>query len=60
MPVVKFTTVGSSHKKKVLQFSFVMMQPGYELDELQIYSMYVEQVQSYKYLGSVVNSDNSI
>jgi len=28
--------------------------------ELQIDSMHLEQVQSYKYLGSTVNSDNSI
>jgi len=27
---------------------------------LQINSMYIEQVQSYKYLGSSVNIDNSI
>jgi hypothetical protein len=33
---------------------------NYDLEELQINSMYVEQVQSYKYLESVVNSDNSI
>ena len=32
----------------------------YKLEELQIDSMYLEQVQSYKYLGSTVNSDNSI
>jgi hypothetical protein len=31
----------------------------YEPEELQINSMYLEQVQSYKYLGSIVNSDNS-
>jgi hypothetical protein len=30
------------------------------LEELQINSMYLEQVQSYKYLGPTVNSDNSI
>jgi hypothetical protein len=29
-------------------------------EELQINSMYPEQVQSYKYLGSAVNNDNSI
>ena len=33
---------------------------NYDLEELQINSMYLEQVQSYKYLGSTVNSDNSI
>jgi hypothetical protein len=33
---------------------------NYKLEELQIDSMYLEQVQSYKYLGSTVNSDNSI
>jgi hypothetical protein len=33
---------------------------NYELEELQIDSMYLEQVQSYKYLGSTVNSNNSI
>jgi hypothetical protein len=32
----------------------------YKLEELQINSMYLEQVQSYKYLGSTVNSDNAI
>jgi hypothetical protein len=30
----------------------------YDLEELQINSTYLGQVQSYKYLGSVVNSDN--
>jgi hypothetical protein len=33
---------------------------NYDLEEQQINSMYLEQVQSYKYLGSTVNSDNSI
>jgi hypothetical protein len=33
---------------------------NYKLEELQINSMYPEQVQSYKYLGSTVNSDKSI
>jgi hypothetical protein len=33
---------------------------NYKLQELQIDSMYPEQVQSYKYLRSTVNSDNSI
>ena len=33
---------------------------NYKLEELQTDSMYLEQVQSYKYLGSTVNSDNSI
>jgi len=32
----------------------------YKLEELQIDSMYLKQVQSYKYLGSTVNSDDSI
>jgi hypothetical protein len=32
---------------------------NYKLEELQINSMYLQQVQSYKYLGSTVNSDNS-
>ena len=32
---------------------------NYNLEELQIISMHLEQVQSYKYLGSTVNSDNS-
>jgi hypothetical protein len=36
------------------------MRKNYKSDELQINSMYLEQVQSYKYLGSTVNSDNSI
>jgi hypothetical protein len=33
---------------------------NYNLEELQINSMYLEQVQSYKYLGLTVDSDNSI
>jgi len=33
---------------------------NYKLEGLQNDSMYLEQVQSYKYLGSAVNSDNSI
>ena len=33
---------------------------NYNLEELQINLIYLEQVQSYKYLGSTVNSDNSI
>jgi len=33
---------------------------NYKLEELQTDSMYLEQVQSYRYLGSTVNSDNSI
>jgi hypothetical protein len=33
---------------------------NYKSEELQIDSMYLEQVQSYKYLGSAVNSDNTI
>jgi len=33
---------------------------NYNLEELQINSMYLEQVQSHKYLGSTMNSDNSI
>ena len=32
----------------------------YKLEELQIDAIYLEQVQSYKYLGSTVNSGNSI
>jgi len=36
------------------------MRKNYNLEELQINSMYLEQVQSYKYLGLTVNSDNSI
>jgi hypothetical protein len=32
----------------------------YKLEELEINSTYLEQVQSYKYLGLTVNSDNSI
>ena len=32
---------------------------NYNLEELQINSMYLEEVQSYKYLGSTVSSDNS-
>ena len=33
---------------------------NYNLGELQINSIYLEEVQSYRYLGSTVNSDNSI
>jgi len=33
---------------------------NYRPEQLQINSMYLEQVQFYKYLGSTVNSDNSI
>ena len=33
---------------------------NYNIEELHINSMYLEQVQSYKYLGSTANSDNSI
>jgi len=33
---------------------------NYNLEELQINSMYLQQVLAYKYLGSTVNSDNSI
>jgi hypothetical protein len=33
---------------------------NYNLEELKINSMYLEHVQSYKYLGSSVNSDNSL
>ena len=33
---------------------------NYKLEELQINSIHLEQVQSYKYLGSTVNSDKSI
>ena len=36
------------------------MRKNYNLEELKINSMYLEQVQSYKYFGSTVNSDNSI
>ena len=36
------------------------MRKNYDLGELQINSMCLEQIQSYKYLGSTVNSDNSI
>jgi hypothetical protein len=36
------------------------MKKDYDLEELQINSLYLEQVQSYKYLGSTVNGDNSI
>jgi len=37
-----------------------MYEEKYGLEELQINLMYLEQVQSYKYLGSTVTSDNSI
>jgi hypothetical protein len=33
---------------------------NYNLEELQVNSMYLEQMQSYNYLGSTVNNDNSI
>jgi len=33
---------------------------NYRQEELEIDSMYLEQVWSYKYLGSTTNSDNSI
>jgi len=36
------------------------MRKNYNLEELQINLMYLEQIQSYKYLGSTGNSDNSI
>jgi len=35
------------------------MRNNYNLEELQTNLMYLEQVQSYKYFGSTVNSDNS-
>ena len=37
-----------------------MQEENYKPEELQIDSMYLEQVQSYKYLGSNVNSNKSI
>jgi len=37
-----------------------MHEKNYRPEELQIDSMHLEKVQSYKYLGSTVNSDNSI
>ena len=33
---------------------------NYNLEELKINLMYLEEVQSYKYFGSTVNSDNSV
>jgi hypothetical protein len=36
------------------------MRKNYDLEELQINLMYLEQAQSYKYLGTIVNSDNAI
>ena len=33
---------------------------NHDFEELQINSKYLEQVQSYTYLGSTVNSDNPI
>jgi len=36
------------------------MKKNYKVEESQIDSMFLEQVQSYKYLGSTANSDNSI
>jgi hypothetical protein len=37
-----------------------MREEKFILKELQIDSMYLQQVQFYKYFGSTVNSDNSI
>jgi hypothetical protein len=37
-----------------------MSEENSKLEELQFNSMYLEQVQSCKYRGSIVNSDNSI
>ena len=33
---------------------------NYNLEELKVNSMYLQQVQSYKYPGSMANSDNSM
>jgi hypothetical protein len=46
----------NGQKTKYLRY----MRKNYDLEELQINSMYLEKDQSYKYLGSTVNSDNSI
>jgi len=43
----------------IVNHIYVIQSLNYKLEELQIDSMYLEQVQSYKYLGSTVNSDNS-
>jgi hypothetical protein len=52
----QLTLIINGQKTKCLRCT----RKNYDLEELHINSMYLEQVQSYKYLGSVVNSDNSI
>ena len=43
-------------RRKYLRY----VRKNYNLEELRINSLYLEQVQSNKYLGSTVNSDKSI
>ena len=46
----------NGHKTKYLRCT----RKNYNLEELQINSMHLEQVQSYRYLESTVSSDNSL
>ena len=50
----KYGLIVNGQKTKYLR----CMRKNYNLEELKINSMYPEQVQSYKYLGSTVNNDN--
>ena len=54
--LAQYGMIVNGQKTKYLRFK----RKNYNLEELQINSMYLEQVQSYKYLGSTMNSDNSI
>ena len=47
------------HENKIIT-TLVVLIKNCKLERLQIDSLYLEQVQSYKYLGSTVNSENSI
>jgi hypothetical protein len=52
----QYGLIANGQKTKYLR----CMRKNYKLEKLQIYSMYLEQVQSHIYLESTVNSDNSI
>jgi len=52
----QYGLIANGQKTKYLRCT----RKNYKLKELQIDSMYLAQVQFYKYLGSTVNSDNSI
>jgi len=52
----QYRLIVNGHKTKYLRCT----RKNYKLEELQIDSMYLEQVHSYKYLGPTVNNDNSI